>query len=527
MSLFLTTDHTIKKKFSKKSGFHPNDYLFLINNKKLLLYYVTEEYLLKKIRFTPQITPRELPFLPWIKLTRELILFVGGKRGKKSLIQLHTTKHLNTETLTAQKSYQTLRQFHIVDQCDPDSINLQLFYCNQQLQLHPAPFVDQKLINLFQDPLYLQGQGQPNKDQLITHFQNQKIITEKTCSMIQFYNLFCTPYRVDPTIEQAVTTLTGDQSILELNNHPLNTIYHGAPGTGKTYQAISDALELIFGKVTHRTGQFTLAKNRGELEMITLHQNYSYEEFIQGIRAETIEKKINYSIKDGVFLKLAKRAIENDKAPRSTTPLRPFICIIDELNRGNIAAIFGELITLLEPTKRLNGSDQISITLPYSKEAITLPPNLYLIATMNSDDHTTIPLDHAIRRRFHFIDLKPDYSLLNIDLYGINLQKMVAVLNQRISYLLGERYILGHTYFMEVDTVEALKTLFLQQIIPQLRTHCGGDDNRVNLLLNNNGFLKMINPPEKLFFRHINTSPLFEINLEALDQIDGYRGIYE
>lgn len=169
-----------------------------------------------------------------------------------------------------------------------------------------------------------------------------------------------------------------------------------------------------------------------------------------------------------------------------------YVLIIDEINRGNISRIFGELITLLEPDKRKNASDERSVILPYSKEAFTVPDNLYVIGTMNTADKSLAQLDLALRRRFEFIELMPQPQLLACtSIFGIDIGDLLTVMNQRIEVLLDRDHTLGHAYFWplkgarsEDEKTRLIADIFTKRIIPLLQEYFFADWERIGWVLN-------------------------------------------
>jgi 5-methylcytosine-specific restriction protein B len=166
------------------------------------------------------------------------------------------------------------------------------------------------------------------------------------------------------------------------------------------------------------------------------------------------------------------------------------VLIIDEINRGNIARIFGELITLLEPDKRLGRPDAREATLPYSKERFSVPDNLYVIGTMNTADKSLSQIDHALRRRFAFTEMLPESEMLDgIMAYGVDVGELLRVMNHRIEFLLDRDHLLGHSYFLRlaqpgIDRDAALAQVFENHILPLLQEYFFSDWERIRWVLN-------------------------------------------
>lgn len=149
-----------------------------------------------------------------------------------------------------------------------------------------------------------------------------------------------------------------------------------------------------------------------------------------------------------------------DNNPSEKPELKPYIIIIDEINRGNVSKIFGELITLIEASKRIGEKEELKVTLPYSGKEFGVPKNVYIIGTMNTVDRSITSLDTALRRRFEFIEMMPDVSKLSMDCEGINLQELLKAINTRIEYLLDREKTIGHAFFVSVENLEDLKKSF-------------------------------------------------------------------
>ena len=171
---------------------------------------------------------------------------------------------------------------------------------------------------------------------------------------------------------------------------------------------------------------------------------------------------------------------------------RKYVLIIDEINRGNIPSIFGELISLIEPDKREGQSEAIHAVLPYSKEVFAVPPNLYLLGTMNTSDRSVEAMDIALRRRFNFIEMPPQPALLRPAIEaGVDLEKLLTTINQRIEALLDKDHLIGHAYLMNVHTLDDLMELFAKKIIPLLKEYFFGDLNKLGLVLGQPFFNKV------------------------------------
>ena len=213
----------------------------------------------------------------------------------------------------------------------------------------------------------------------------------------------------------------------------------------------------------------------------TFHQSFSYEDFIEGIKPvmEEGQENVTYKIENGVFKELCLRA-QND-------PTNKYAIFIDEINRGNVSQIFGELITLIEHDKRIGASNEIKVKLPYSKKEFGVPMNIDIIGTMNTADRSVESLDTALRRRFSFVEMMPDekvFSSLNFtDTYAR--KSIMQKINQRIEVLLDRNYTLGHSYFIKDD----FKNSFENEVIPLLQEYFYNDYGKIGLVIGK-GFVR-------------------------------------
>lgn len=409
----------------------------------------------------------------------------------------------------------------------------------------------------------------------------------------------------DDTMSEA-----NDTPVMPKTNAPLNQILFGPPGTGKTYHTINKALAILDPECWSQydkdespearkalKARFDELVKEGRIDFVTFHQSFSYEDFVEGIRAESREDGgLDYKVEQGVFATLCERArrggvvvvddpfeqalqelveqanqTEDGWVPMRTAlgkrfkaryfpdkgtfaidqesrqgdrnhdsanmkyvralyetgekggysasyvqgmldylkahcglalsvdgerhrERKPFVLIIDEINRGNVSRIFGELITLIEPSKRAGADEALTTTLPYSKRPFSVPDNLYLIGTMNTADRSLAGLDIALRRRFVFEEMPPRAELLDgvvIEEEGhkVDVGRLLHTLNQRIEVLLDRDHCLGHAYFMPLKaaakpTLAQLGYIFQHQILPLLQEYFFEDWQRIAWVLN-------------------------------------------
>lgn len=251
---------------------------------------------------------------------------------------------------------------------------------------------------------------------------------------------------------------------------PALRILYGPPGTGKTFKTSEEAYEILTGKRPTKgassqekmRNSINEAKLRGNIAFITFHQNYDYSDFIEGYKPSTDKDgKLSYALKDGLLKQLAQLA--------SKWPKEPFVLIIDEINRGNISKVFGELITLIEPDKRSGAQNALTVRLP-SGSNFSLPANLCIIGTMNNADRSIALLDTALRRRFDFVKMPPSPLVLKEN-GEPKLAELLTGLNNRLAdcEMLSPDHRIGHAWFMgtEADAV-AFKRALENKILPLL-----------------------------------------------------------
>ncbi|QCT98980.1 hypothetical protein FEV13_03710 [Stutzerimonas degradans] len=226
-----------------------------------------------------------------------------------------------------------------------------------------------------------------------------------------------------------------------------------------------------------------------------------------------------------------------------TGPKLPYVLIIDEINRGNISRIFGELITLIEPSKRAGAAEALEAVLPYSKRHFSVPDNVYLIGTMNTADRSLAGLDIALRRRFVFREMPPRPDLLDgVELQGLNIGKLLRVMNQRIEVLLDRDHCLGHAYFMPLteqglkddDRLAKLELIFRNQILPLLQEYFFEDWQRIQWVLNDHRkpaidrFVEQDKQDLAALFGNISVPAqggVWRINMAAFKRLSAYAGV--
>lgn len=242
--------------------------------------------------------------------------------------------------------------------------------------------------------------------------------------------------------------------IMDLLERNPNLILYGPPGTGKTFYI--NQLKDYFD----------------HSEIITFHQSYSYEQFVEGITAKVEENtgQLIYEVEEGIFKNISEFARNNND--------KKVALFIDEINRGNISKIFGELITLIEQSKREHATEETLVKLPYSKKNFSVPKNLYIIGTMNTSDRSVALIDIALRRRFSFFEIIPNFSYFEYteDKIKSTIQAIKNI-NNVIKKTIDKEHIIGNSYFFsllnktENELDDQIKYIWLYQILPLLQEY--------------------------------------------------------
>ena len=272
-----------------------------------------------------------------------------------------------------------------------------------------------------------------------------------------------------------------------------NTILYGPPGTGKTFTTASRSVEVCDGTLPDSgdrkavMARYEELRKEGLLTFITFHQSYGYEEFVEGLRPHVNDAgQVTYSVKPGVFRRACDAA--RMSAAVEGSPVKPHVLIIDEINRANISKVFGELITLLEPDKREGSDNALTVKLPYSGDDFSVPANLHVIGTMNTADRSIALLDTALRRRFDFEELVPDPAVLRgRDVEGVDLERLLKGLNERIEVLFDRDHRIGHAFFMNVTSLDDLDQVFRRKVLPLLQEYFYENWSNVRRVLNDLG----------------------------------------
>lgn len=484
-------------------------------------------------------------------------------------------------------------------------------------------------------------------------------------------------YGDDETDEEGVDEEVAGEQRREMSQPPLNLILYGPPGTGKTYNTIREALKVLeatlepVGTYEAQTIRFNDFRTKGQVAFVTFHQSFSYEDFIEGIRAETVGGVLSYRLRDGILKRMAitamygpvlKNAVrteidfdelydeflknvaaslpfeingplggrmeirtitsrgtlnvthagselsygvsrnrlkdlyqvypkssELEGKPSSSAirdvigganstaywgalksllnfrekvgdelleegsdPLvptdesdyekikhrvldgntlipngKPYVLIIDEINRANMSRVFGELITLIEPSKRAGREEAAEVQLPYSGDRFSVPSNLYIIGTMNTADRSLAVVDTALRRRFDFVEKMPDPSLLRRkEIDGVDLVRLLEVINLRIEYLYDREHMIGHAFFMALtddSTLADVARIFKNNVLPLLEEYFFEDWEKISMILGNSGIYELRSAANLGF---VHAGKTYRRNLERLQHVATYQAIY-
>ncbi len=248
-----------------------------------------------------------------------------------------------------------------------------------------------------------------------------------------------------------------------------NLILYGPPGTGKTFEM-------------ERRKQSAFDKGE-EFSFVAFHPSYAYEDFMGGLRPVGNENGSGFSVvfRKGPFLLLCEKA--------HSRPTEQFTLFIDEINRANVAKVFGELITLIEPSKRVVAGSTANdsgmwVSLPYTNELFSVPDNLNIVATMNTADRSIAMMDLALRRRFRFQECTPQPSVIQPEFCGIiHLPLLLQTINDRLEFLLDRDHLIGHSVFMGISSLAELREVIAQKLIPLLQEYFFEDAERMRLAL--------------------------------------------
>lgn len=288
------------------------------------------------------------------------------------------------------------------------------------------------------------------------------------------------------------------QAHLEVSTepHPVNMIHRFINKMSTNDLIVVSDGNKKFRAIAEITGEYQYLSDKA-----SERGDYLQKRSVRWLKSYTSSKPVN-QLQDKLFsqttLHRLSSPINSGKLEKLLQPKKqlelgtdsepPHVLIIDEINRGNISRIFGELITLLEPSKREGEEDQQKVKLPYSKQLFSVPSNLYVIGTMNTADRSLAQIDIALRRRFKFEEMLPNPELLaDIEIEGINVGKLLQVINERIEILLGRDYMLGHSYLMPLKKTPSLVMMaqvFKQEIIPLLQEYFFEDWEKIRLVLN-------------------------------------------
>lgn len=337
--------------------------------------------------------------------------------------------------------------------------------------------------------LYEMG-GRAKVGQLLEHPFIAAIVTAKGRSRNVRQTLWGTLQH--HAIEDSLTVKIRDRLAPAVFDKTADSVWQFA---GDWREACADLIEIV---KTYQDGSAT-ADSVARYRFVTFHQSYGYEEFVEGLRpvleGDGEAGEIQYQIRSGVFKELCRLA--------RSAPNERFAMVIDEINRGNISKIFGELITLIETDKREGAENAVSVTLPYSGDSFSVPANVDIIGTMNTADRSLALLDTALRRRFEFVPVMPDTrDAPGAPLEGlrvtfgeqvVDVPRMLRAINQRVEVLYDRDHCIGHAYFTHLGKVPdgdarivELQQIFKTRILPLLEEYFFEDWRKIRLVLADN-----------------------------------------
>lgn len=318
----------------------------------------------------------------------------------------------------------------------------------------------------------------------------------------------------------------------------LNTILYGPPGTGKTYYTAIYAVAICTGRTiedvanepySYILDKYNRLKKDNRVVFTTFHQSYGYEEFIEGIKPVVNDvSNLSYTIEPGVFKRfceLARTPTDMGAVANTIEEIKePYVFIIDEINRGNISKIFGELITLIEDTKRDGMEEQASAILPYSGESFSVPSNVYILGTMNTADRSIALMDTALRRRFQFVEMMPDSDVLRTigadKVDDLDIALMLEKINERIAFLYDREHTIGHAFFAKLakePTIETLQSIFEKSVIPLLQEYFYEDYQKIQLILGDNGKTKPLT--KFVLDEEVKVKNIFKGNADDVEEL--------
>ena len=310
-------------------------------------------------------------------------------------------------------------------------------------------------------------------------------VNSKTFLAFRNSEAYRNPFKLLKTLG---VVMDGDGAMPD-NLHPLNKILYGPTGTGKTFTAIRRSVKICDGVIGHSDdddkSRYDELVEEGRVKFVTFHESYGYEEFVEGLRPETNSDNSDNQnssgfrlvTKDGILKHMAEHASKSED--------KRHVLIIDEINRANVSKVLGELVTLMEQDKRLGKENEVTVTLPYSQEEFSLPANLYILGTMNTADRSITSLDTALRRRFKFEELEPKSSLLvsYANKTGVELDKVLDVINARLEWFLDRDHRIGHAWFMQAKERSDVDEIMRQDIIPLIAEYFVEDWQKVHAVL--------------------------------------------